>query len=55
MKRKTKIARRMEVVHMIDNEIERGFCALKVYFKHGQGWLNGLRKMKGASNHGTEH
>ena len=55
MKRKTKIARRMWNIHMIDHEIEYGFCALNVYFKYGQGWLNGLRKMKGENNHGTEH
>ena len=47
MKRKTKIAQRMWNIHMIDTEIERGFCTLKVYFKHGQGWLNGLKKKKG--------
>ena len=33
MKRKTKVAQRMWHIHLIDTELERGLCALKVQVK----------------------
>ena len=40
MKKKTKIAQRMWNVHIIDSELERGFCVLKEYVKYGDYWYN---------------
>ena len=42
MKKRTKIAQRMWNIHMIDNEIERGFSILKFYTKYGDPWVNCL-------------
>jgi len=39
-KKKKALRNRLFYVHDIDNEIERGFCVLNFYTKHGDFWLN---------------
>ena len=40
LRKKTALRNRLLNVAAIDNEIERGFCVLNFYTKHGDFWLN---------------
>ena len=41
--RRVLIRQRNYNVHLIDNELERGFCMLKEYVKGGDFWYNCLK------------
>ena len=47
MKKKTKIAQRMWNIHLIDTELERGFCAMRNFFRYGGDYFYGLKLKKG--------
>ena len=38
--KKQKLRQRMRNIHLIDTEMERGFCVLKNYVKQGDYWYN---------------
>ena len=38
--RKLRLRQRMMKIHMIDTELERGFCMLRQYTKYGAFWYN---------------
>lgn len=46
MKQKINIAQRMWNIHLIDTEIERGFCAMKSFFKLGGDYFYSLKLKK---------
>lgn len=41
--RRLLIRRRLKNIHLIDTELERGFCTLKEYVKQGDYWYNCLK------------
>ena len=46
MKQKTKIAQRMWNIHLIDTELERGFCEMRNFFRYGDGYFYSLKLKK---------
>ena len=47
MKHRTKIAQRMWHIHLIDTELERGLCQLKLNVKYGYDYFYGLMLKRG--------
>lgn len=43
LNKKQALRQRLLNVHMIDTELERGFCVLKDYTRYGDWWVNCLK------------
>ena len=45
--KKEALRRRLLNVHMIDTELERGFCSMQNFFRYGDGYFYSLKLGKG--------
>jgi len=45
--KKEALRQRLLNVHMIDTELERGFCSMRNFFRYGDGYFYSLRLGKG--------